>query len=114
MLLFLRVRDGVEPPGCSEDVEALSSAMTVVVEIPDHLAATLNEAWDNLPQATLESLAVEGYRSGKLSAAEAGEMLGHTSRWETEEFLSAHGVWPGTTVEDLASDLATLARLREA
>jgi predicted HTH domain antitoxin len=112
--LFLRVRDGVEPPGCSEDVEALSSAMTVVVEIPDHLAATLNEAWDNLPQATLESLAVEGYRSGKLSAAEAGEMLGHTSRWETEEFLSAHGVWPGTTVEDLASDLATLARLREA
>ena len=52
---------------------------------------------------------MEGYRCGKLSAAEAGEMLGHTSRWETEEFLSAHGVWPGTTVEDLASGLATLA-----
>jgi hypothetical protein len=99
------LRGGVEPPGCSKDVEALSS---------DHLAATLHEAWDNLPQATFESLAVEGYRCGKLSAAEVGEMLGHTSRWETEDFLSAHGVWTGTTVEDLASVLATLARLREA
>ena len=86
--------------------------MTVVVEIPDHLAATLCEAWANLPRATLESLAVEGYRSGKLSAAEAGELLGHTSRWETEDFLSAHGVWPGTSAEDLRSDLAALDRLR--
>jgi len=86
--------------------------MTVVVEIPDHLAATLREAWDDLPLATLESLAVEGYRSGKLSAAEAGEMLGHSSRWETEDFLAAHGVWPGTTVEDLRSDLAALDRMR--
>lgn len=86
--------------------------MTVVVEIPDHLAATLREAWENLPLATLESLAVEGYRSGKLSAAEAGELLGHTSRWETEDFLSAHGVWPGTTEADLRSDLAALDRLR--
>ena len=88
--------------------------MTVVLEIPDHFAASLHEAWENLPRVTLESLAVEGYRSGKLSAAEAGEMLGHGSRWETEDFLSAHGVWPGTTVEDLRADLGALDRLRGA
>ena len=86
--------------------------MTVVVEIPDHLAATIQEAWDDLPLATLESLAVEGYRSGKLSAADAGAMLRHSSRWETEDFLASRGVWPGTTVEDLRSDLAALDRLR--
>ena len=71
-------------------------------------------AWDDLPRATLESLAVEGYRTGKLSCAEAGEMLGHASRWESEEFLAAHGVWPGMTAGELESDLATLDRLRGA
>lgn len=88
--------------------------MTVSIQLPDHAAALLRNVWDDLPRAALESLAVEGYRSGRLSCAEAGELLGHSSRWESEEFLAAHGVWPGTTVEELESDLATLDRLRQA
>lgn len=88
--------------------------MTLTLHLPDRIAATLQSAWDDLPRATLESLAVEGYRSGRLSCAEVGEMLGHTSRWESEDFLAAHGAWPGTTIEELESDLATLDRLREA
>jgi hypothetical protein len=88
--------------------------MTLALQLPDRIAALLRSTWDDLPRATLESLAIEGYRSGKLSCAEVGEMLGHASRWEAEEFLAAHGAWPGTTVEQLQSDLATLDRLRGA
>lgn len=85
--------------------------MTVTLQLPDGAATTLQNAWEDLSQAALESLAVEGYRSGKLSCAEVGSLLGHTSRWQAEDFLAAHGVWPGATVEDLESDLATLDRL---
>lgn len=88
--------------------------MTLTLQIPDRVAATLQRTWEDLPRATLESLAVEGYRSGKLSAAEVGDILGHASRWESEDFLAAHGVWPGMTAQDLEADLATLDRLRTA
>ncbi len=86
--------------------------MTLTLQLPDRIAALLHSAWDDLPQATIESLAIEGYRSGKFSCAEVGELLGHSSRWQSEEFLAAHGAWPGTTVEEFQSDLETLDRLR--
>jgi len=88
--------------------------MTLTLQIPDRVGALLHSAWDDLPRATLESLAVEGYRSGRLSCAQVGEMLAHTSRWESEAFLSNHGVWPGTTEEEFQSDLASLDHLRGA
>lgn len=88
--------------------------MTLTLDIPDHAGALLSQTWDDLPRATLESLAVEGFRSGKLSCAQVGELLDHASRWESEAFLADHGVWPGTTMEEFQSDLATLDRLREA
>jgi hypothetical protein len=88
--------------------------MTLTLQLPDRVAALLQSTWDDLPRATLESLAVEGYRSGRLSCAQVGEMLGHTSRWESEDFLADHGTWPGTTVEEFQSDLATLDRVRGA
>jgi hypothetical protein len=88
--------------------------MTLTLQLPDRVAALLQSAWDDLPRATLESLAVEGYRSGRLSCAQVGEMLCHASRWQSEDFLAAHGAWPGTTVEEFQSDLATLDHVRGA
>jgi hypothetical protein len=88
--------------------------MTLTLQLPDRIGAVLQGAWDDLPRATLESLAIESYRSGRLSCAEVGEALGHASRWESEEFLAAHGAFPGTTVEELQSDFGALDRLRGA
>ncbi len=88
--------------------------MTLTLELPDRVAALLQGSWDDLPRATLESLAVEGYRSGKLSCSQVGEILGFSSRWEAENFLAEHGAWPGTTVEELHSDTAALDSLRDA
>lgn len=88
--------------------------MTITLELPDQAGAVLRNAWDDLPKAALESMAVEGYRTGKLSCAEVGSMLGHSARWESEDFLSAHGAWPGTTLGELESDLKTIDRLTRA
>lgn len=88
--------------------------MTITLEIPEQAEAALRGAWSDLPRAALESMAVEGYRMGKLSCAEVGRMLCHSARWESEDFLSAHGAWPGTTVEELESDLRTIERLKRA
>jgi len=84
----------------------------MTLQLPDHAAVILQGVWDDLPRATLESLALEGYRSGKLSCAEVGAILGHASRWESQNFLAAHDAWPGTTMEELQADLDTLGRLR--
>ena len=82
------------------------------MELPDHAEAALRDAWSDLPRAALQSLAVEGYRTGKFSCVQVGQMLGHENRWESEEFLADHGVWPGTNVEEFGSDLAALDRLK--
>ena len=78
--------------------------MTVTVTIPDALGASLRSAGTDVQRAVLEGFAVESYRMGTLSAAEVRVLLGHDSRWETEDFLSAHDAWPGTTTEQVSED----------
>jgi Uncharacterised protein family (UPF0175) len=78
--------------------------VTVTITIPDVLAPSLNRAQPSLPRVLLDGFAVEAYRQGVLSAAEVGVLMGHDSRWETEDFLAAHDAWPGTTAEQVAED----------
>ena len=78
--------------------------MTVTITIPDVLAPSLNRAQPSLPRVLLDGFAVEAYRQGVLSASEVGVLMGHDSRWETEDFLAAHDAWPGTTAEQVAED----------
>jgi hypothetical protein len=85
--------------------------MTVTLTIPDALAESLSRAQPTLPRAILEGFAAEGYRQGVLSAAEVRVLLGHDSRWETEDFLAARDTWPGTTAEQVAEDGRKLSAL---
>jgi len=78
--------------------------MNVTLTIPDALASSLSRAQPVLPRVLLEGFAVEAYRQGILSAAEVRVLMGHDSRWETEDFLSAHDSWPGTNAEQVADD----------
>lgn len=43
------------------------------------------------------------------TSREVSVLLGHESRWETEDFLSAHDAWPGLTAEEAAEDSRTLS-----
>lgn len=88
--------------------------MQITLEIPDEMADGLADSPGAVTRLAMESLAVEGYRSGRLSAFQVRRMLGHCSRWETEDFLAAHGAWPGITEADLAEEFRSLESPRPA
>jgi Uncharacterised protein family (UPF0175) len=85
--------------------------MNVTLEFPDELAAGMGIEASALPRAMLEAFAGEGYREGRMSAKQVRILLGHDSRWETEDFLSAHGAWPGLRVEEAVEDSRSLSAL---
>ena len=64
-----------------------------------------------MARTVLEDFAVESYRQGRLTAFQVRQLLGHDSRWETEEFLSTREAWPATTVEELKAGLHHLEGL---
>lgn len=87
--------------------------MTITLEIPEALASQLGAgSAEELSQQALEALVVEAYRSNRIGAPQAAEVLGF-SRMRWEQFLEDHHVLENAcTVEDLERDVATLRRLR--
>ena len=51
-------------------------AMQVTVELPDQVARLWGETLDAVGRHVLEDAAIEGYRAGRLSHRQVGEMLG--------------------------------------
>ncbi len=83
--------------------------MTITVELPDDLATHADPA-----REALEALALEGYRSGSLTAHQAGSLLG-MHRFEFEGFLKARGVPDHAyDVDDLHHDIAVMDKLDHA
>ncbi|WP_397383220.1 UPF0175 family protein [Prosthecobacter sp.] len=85
--------------------------MTLTMTIPDSLAASIGSAVDEVHRRFIEGYAVQAYRSGTFSTAEIRELLGHASRWETEDFLAAHGAWPDPSASEVMEDLNNLRAL---
>jgi len=81
--------------------------LNVAVELPEDIVRRLESAWHDVPRRALEAVAVEGYRSGALSRAEVGRLLG-LSFWETEAFLKERQAYLPYTDADLARDRAVL------
>ncbi len=82
--------------------------MQITVELPNDLAQHPDPA-----RETLEAVAIAGYRSGSLTAYQAGRLLGFSSRFEFETFLKKRGISDhayGT--QELAEDLDSLNKLR--
>ena len=55
--------------------------------------------------------ALEGYKSGALTAYQVQHMLGLQSRVEVDGFLKSHGVTLEVSIEDLERDRAALDAL---
>ncbi|HUE02557.1 MAG TPA: UPF0175 family protein [Bryobacteraceae bacterium] len=85
--------------------------MQITLELPEDIAEGLGSIWKDLPRATLESLALEGYRSGALTAAQLRRMLGFETRMQVDAFLKLHEVYDYTAA-DFEQDRETLRRLR--
>lgn len=82
--------------------------MTLTLTIPDPLLKRLETLCTDVPTAVLEGFAVEAYRSGTLSRAEIGNLLGHASPWDTEAFLAEHDAWPAPTLDEVNADIERL------
>jgi predicted HTH domain antitoxin len=86
--------------------------MQVTVEIPDDMAQRLALLGSDPARAALESLAIEGYRSGALSAFQTRRLLGFETRYELDGFLKAHNVWEHSYgLEELEQDRQTIKQL---
>jgi len=88
-----------------------TSKVTLTLTIPDPVLRRLEAACPDVPRAVLEGFAADAYRNGTLSRAEVGALLGHTTRWETEDLLAQHDAWPAPTLTDVTADLHRLKDL---
>jgi len=66
--------------------------MTVTVHIPDDLADRLRAQGGDLSRRILEMLALEEYKSGRLTKSELRQMLGFETSFQLDVFLKAHDV----------------------
>ncbi len=87
--------------------------MQITLELPDDVAQGLEAQVKNLPRALLESFALEGYRSSKLTEEQVRRILGYGTRMQVHGFLKEHGVYLNYGLEDLDQDMQTLRQLRE-
>lgn len=84
--------------------------MNVTVHIPDDLAERLDAEGEGIARRTLEALGVEEFRAGRLNKPELRRLLGFSTRMELDSLLKARGVFEPYDADDVAQDLADLAR----
>jgi predicted HTH domain antitoxin len=80
-------------------------SMKITVELPDDVAGRANGG-----REALEALALEGYRTGKLTLLQVGRLLS-LSRIQTEDFLARHLDLCDYSTEELESEAELLRRL---
>ena len=86
--------------------------MQVVLNIPDEMARNFATSGEGLSRAALEALALEGYRTQRLSESEIRRLLGFETRMQVHAFLAAHDCDLHYTIDDLNRDTETLQYLR--
>lgn len=87
--------------------------MEVKIELPDDIERCLQTEWGDVSRHTIETLAVEGYRTRALNRAQVRRMLGFETRAQADEFLSCHGLPFDYTVEDFEHDTEASRHLAE-
>ena len=87
--------------------------MDVQLQIPDDVARVIQNQQPDLSRAALEALALEGYRTERLSEGQVRRMLGFRTRIQVHAFLKAHNVYLNYSIHELEIDLASLRQFEE-
>jgi len=90
-----------------------TSRMEITLQLPEDVAQHLAVRWKDLPRTALESLALEGYRSGALTQSQVRRLLGFQTRMEVDGFLKEHGAYLEYTLEDLDREAESSRRVWE-
>lgn len=84
----------------------------VAFNVPPAAERLLRRAFGNdLDRVALEALAIEAYRSAKLSAGEVARLLGLETSIQAHEWLARRGIAINYGPDDLDEDRAALAKL---
>ncbi|MTJ14981.1 hypothetical protein FJR11_20845 [Anabaena sp. UHCC 0187] len=75
--------------------------MQITIEIPEDIGNQLQQNWQDLPQKILETLAIEAYRSGIMTAGQIQQLLEFDSLSKTQVFLNQSQVSLDYTQENL-------------
>ena len=78
--------------------------MQLTLQMPDNIARQLDLDGDQGERQALEIFAVEGYRRGKLSHSQVGELLG-LNFYGIEDFLKQHGAYLALSLEEHDQDM---------
>jgi hypothetical protein len=84
--------------------------MHIAIDIPDSIPGLIAPEQDPA-RATLEALALEGYRSQRLGESAVRRLLGFETRMEVHGFLKEHGVYLNYSMEDLEHDIREADRI---
>ncbi|MEM8610768.1 MAG: UPF0175 family protein [Cyanobacteria bacterium P01_H01_bin.105] len=84
--------------------------MQITFNLPEELVQHFNR--DRLVHEILEALVVQAYQTEKITHAEVGRILGLSSRWAVDDFLSLHNADLHYDEVDLEQDRAVLKQLR--
>jgi hypothetical protein len=87
--------------------------MDVQLQIPDDVARVIQSEQPDLSRAALEALALEGYRSVRLSEAQVRRMLDFRTRMQVHAFLKARNVYLNYSIQELENDLESLKHFEE-
>lgn len=80
--------------------------MDVTISLPEDISESLAGRWGNVSRHTLETIAVEGYRTGALTEGQMRRLLGFESRFEAHALLKEYKVPLHYSEADLEEDLA--------
>ena len=78
--------------------------MIITVDIPEELVNQFVPMGQDPARAALEAIALEGYRSERLTEADIRQLLGFETRMEVHGFLKEHSAFLPYTDEDLEHD----------
>jgi predicted HTH domain antitoxin len=79
----------------------------ITISVPDELLAAFSVHGQDLSRAAVEALALEAYRTRKISAAQLRRLLGFQTRMQVDAFLKDRGVELEYGLEDLERDRET-------
>jgi hypothetical protein len=82
--------------------------IAITVELPESIAEKFGNDKKDLSRAALEAIALEGYRSDRLTGFQVREVLGFETRLELDAFLKAHRIDLEYSFEDLEREHADL------
>ena len=84
--------------------------MSVQIEIPD---SVFSLPAGEVSRQVLETVALEGFKSGQLSTYQVRKMLGFESRFQVHKFLADHGIpWVDYSVDEAKQEIEILQELR--